>query len=685
MRAIKKIIIAVFVAILAANSFLPVTADTTSKNLNMVNVATYEPTRLDPQIATTQETNDMLNVMMEGLMRRHGSKVIPGMAYKYVVSKDGLTYTFYLRNALWSDGKKVKADDFVYAWKRALDPNSGSELAFTLYYIKNAAKYNQGQAAASQVGIKAINENTLQVVLEKPTPYFVDMTANIIYLPVRKDLVDKYGEHYFTELNLMVFNGPFKLDQWLKRYVTVVKNQAYWNKSKIKIDGIRYHIVDYGTDSTQAYLDGNLDVLNVTADNLAAIPKNEIKTYANGIVWYVQFNNQDKTGVFSNMYIRKALSLAIDRPVVIKESGVSFAAPALGLVAPEIIPGKSKSFRAEAGSLLRNNDVQAAKKALNTGLKQLKLKKLPKLTIMATSSNFPAKSADSIAKLWKKNLGIEVAVEKVDLMTFLSRGSDGKYQMSFTGWSHDYYDAMTYLELFSSNDGVRNAGYRSKVFGSLVSSINKEKDRLKRIDLLKQAEKKLVGDAVIAPVYFKYNKAAVKPYLKNVVIGAYQARYDFTFAEFVPGVKAFNTIYKVSIKTEPYWYTDTRNEFPFPGSDLVIKDSISHAIGVFYSYEEAGSAENMEQLYHTIAAVQESKDPAAVISEKTNTTINGFPAIRFRVTAVDGRDNLEKVFSYAIIGTATRIHVVELVTETNNYDSRKAELEKMFTSINVGQ
>ncbi|MDF2522164.1 MAG: extracellular solute-binding protein family 5, partial [Clostridia bacterium] len=216
MKNIRKYLILTLAAIIISSSML-VAADTGTnqnssiKSYKVINSTGFEPHTLDFQTSSSVAEVEVSSKVMEGLMRRNGQDIIPGIASRYEVSKDGLTYTFYLRDALWSDGKPVTAYDFAYAWKRALDPKVASEYAFLMYYIKNAELFNNGKIAESQLGIKVLNNKTLQVVLENPTPYFIDLTTTMTYMPAIKDLIDKYKEKYFNGSMPLVVNGPFKL------------------------------------------------------------------------------------------------------------------------------------------------------------------------------------------------------------------------------------------------------------------------------------------------------------------------------------------------------------------------------------------------------------------------------------------------------------------------------------------
>jgi oligopeptide transport system substrate-binding protein len=655
-----------------------------NKNLNIINVLGREPESLDPQIASSTAAIDVTSKIMEGLMRRSGKVVIPGIASSYEVSKDGLTYTFYLRDAVWTDGKPVTANDFAYAWQRALDPKTASIYAFSLYYIKNGEKYNSGKIAENQLGIKVINSKTLQVVLESPTPYFIDLTANMTYMPARKDVIEKYKDNYFDGAEHIVSNGPFKLTEWEHdNYITFVKNPTYWNEKMIKIDEIN-SCMYYGSieDIVQAYMNGNVDVLELTTYNGSVIPKNEITNSFSGDVWYMQFNNADKAGILSNLNIRKALTLSINRLEFLKNSNTIAAVPALSIVAPEIIPGKVKTFREEVGNLLKDNDTVAAKTALTLGLKQLKLTKMPKLSFLVESSPSAIAKADTLSKMWKKNLGIDVTVEIVQFKDKLQRTDNGAYQMALAGWGPDYYDALTYLEMFDSNAAPNNFGYMNVDFNNMIKSIKKETDKSKRIDLLKKAEKKIIDDYVVAPLYYKYSTIAYKPYIKNIVTSIVNSTFDFTNAELVPNGKTLrSTDTKFTMKVNPYWYEDTQGILKMVSANIAIYDSIQEAAGAVRIIDTGKAQADLDAYYNMLTQQLQSIYTITNLSEKMSMQINGFPAYKFELSAVV--EDIDVSLYYVIINVSGRLYSVEFWTEGINYEQRKPEFEKIIQSISI--
>jgi oligopeptide transport system substrate-binding protein len=683
-KKLKKsinIVIFVLIVILMSNTLILSADNSTNRNLNIINVSGTEPEGLDPQQITSEAAMNITNSLMEGLMRRSGKNIIPGMASRYEVSKDGLTYTFYLRDAVWTDGKPVTANDFAYGWQRALDPNTACDYAFIMYYIKNGEKYNMGKADKSQLGIKVINAKTLQVTLENPTPYFVDLTANVTYMPARQDILEKYKDKYFSGPQYIVSNGPFKLAEWEhEEYIAVVKNPSYWNSSKVKLDGIDTHF--YSESFVESYLNGNLDAIGLFTNNTSDIPKSEINSYFTGTVFYLQFNNSDKSKILSNVNIRKALTLSINRQEFLKQSNSIQSSPAFALVAPEIIPGKSKSFREEAGNLIKDNDLKAAKEALNLGLKQLKLKKLPAIKFTVDNTDLAVAKADALAAMWKKNLGIDIQVEPMEFKERLEAMYDGSYQIQLAGWGPDYNDALTYLEMFDSSVKPNSFGYQNADFNNLIKSIKKEINKSTRIDLLKKAEKKILDEYVVAPLYFRYDTVAIKPYVKNLALNAMGSRFDFTFTELIEGAKTLKTSdSKFSMKTNAYWFEDSDDVLGIRNAELVMIDSIEEAAGAVISTSVDSKLVDLEYVYNLLVSELQNTFPKSDFADKVNTKVSGFPAIKFRFNAEE--DGIKTSFSYVIISAPGKVYQVMLWSETETYEQRKSEFDKMIQSINI--
>lgn len=351
---------------------------TTPNGVINANLGT-EPPQMDPQLTSDATSMSIINSVFEGLMRYdQKSQVMPGIAESApTVSSDGLTYTFKLRDAKWSNGDPVTANDFAFAWKRALDPKTAAVYAYVLYPIKNAEAYNTKKITdPSQLGIKAIDSKTLQVTLERPDPIFPALTAMAAYMPLNEKFYNTVTTKYGADPDKMIYDGPFKVTGWKhSQNMTLEKNPTYWNKDAIKLNKINFVMVADQNTSLNMFKTKQLDIIAVPGQNIDELKKDGyvIKNYSDGSSWYFQFNCKDD--LLKNANIRKALTLAVNRKVYINNilkdpSNV----PATGYVS-DAMWGQNDTFRKEAGVLIKDNDVAGAKAALLKGMKELGLDK----------------------------------------------------------------------------------------------------------------------------------------------------------------------------------------------------------------------------------------------------------------------------------------------------------------------
>lgn len=343
-------------------------------NLNL----SSEPPQLDPQLSQDATSFQIQNAVFEGLIRMDkDNKPTPGMAKDWKVSDDGMKWTFNIRDdAKWSNGDPVTAHDFEYAWKRALDPETASPYSYILYPIKNAESYNtNGGATADEVGVKAVDDKTLEVELELPTPYFDTLTAFNTYMPCNEKFFKKQGGKYAAEAKNLIYNGPWVIDEWNhESKIVLKKNPNYWNKDAINIDTVNYVMIKDSNTSLNMFKTGELDITGVRGDQRESVKSegHEIYNFSDGSSWYLQFNTNNE--VLKNAKIRKALTYALERENYVKNILRNDSKVALGYV-PPVMPGKSGFFRDEVGDLFQDAQIEEAKKLLIEGIKELGLDK----------------------------------------------------------------------------------------------------------------------------------------------------------------------------------------------------------------------------------------------------------------------------------------------------------------------
>lgn len=485
-----------------------------------------QPGQLDPAMAEDEAMFSVMHTMFDGLVRLGpDGKVQPSIAQKIDVSDDRKTYTFHLREAKWSNGDPVTANDFEYAWKRVLDPETDSTYSYLLYSIKNAEQAKTGKLKLDEVGVKAIDAKTLRVELEQPTPYFTELTATPIFYPVNKK-VDEKNPGWFREAATHVGNGPFKLVSADKEKITVVKNDLYWDKAAVKLDKLEFDVIQ--DENTQLYMFDNYKsdwagapFGSLPVEALPALNYKEIlqtKPIA-GVYWY-KFNTEQAP--FTNAKIRKAFAYAMNRQAIddVLLDGVQI--PATGALPLTMNLKKDGYFK--------DNDQETAKKLLAEGMKELGMTKLPPITLSYNKSEHHGLIAETIQKQWKQTLGVDVTLNDEEWKVFLEDVKNGKYQIARTGWHADYNDPSNYLELFKEKDGSSNdTGWENKKYQELLNQSVTEKDPEKRKQLLAQAEAILMEEMPVAPVYFYTRHWVQDEKLKDVVMD-HQGVVDYKWA-----------------------------------------------------------------------------------------------------------------------------------------------------------
>lgn len=491
-----------------------------AKELNLVIAS--EPPSLHPQLATDSTSNAILQNVFEGLTTIKDGEVINAMAEDVKTSEDLLTYTFTLKDAKWSNGDAVTADDFAYAWKFALNPENASEYASILYPIKGAEAYNSGEGTEEDLGINVIDEKTLEVTLENPTPYFLELTAFKTYFPIHKATAEANETWYAEAGDTYITNGPFTLADWQHSgSITLKKNDNYWDAENVALDQVNISMVENEATASTMFDAGEIDFLGspfqtIGLDVIDRYKEEGILNIADFSAIYVyKFNT---TGEFtSNANIRKALTLAIDRQGLIDNVLKGEQSPALGMV-PKAVPG----FEEDRG-YFQDNDIEGAKAALEAGMKELGITDPSEISIGLSINTSEAHSAIAqyVQESWHSNLGIDVTIDNSEWQVYLDKVSNLDYDVARMGWIADYNDAYTFLEQYDSADnGNNDTGWENPKYAELLEKSIAETDADARIDLLKQAEAIAMEEFPLAPVYYYTNLSVKKDYVENMQVDA---------------------------------------------------------------------------------------------------------------------------------------------------------------------
>ncbi|MFD1989494.1 ABC transporter substrate-binding protein [Paenibacillus nicotianae] len=501
-----------------------------------------EPPTFDPAQAKDSQTNTALKLMYEGLTRMGADgNPVPGVAEKWDISEDGLKYTFHLRdNAQWSNGEPVTASDFAYAWERVLSPKTtpASEYAYQLYYIKNGQEFNEGKVKDfADVGVKVVDDKTLEVTLANPTPYWLGLTSFYTYYPVNKKNVEA-NPQWASKADTMITNGAFNLTTWTTgQELAWTKNAKYWDASSIKLNTITSSLVNSGATEFSSYQSGQLDYAGaptgeIPTDQIPAAKQQYPDQFqAKGIAstYYYLFNVKEKP--FNNLKIRQAFSMAINRQAIVDNVTLGGQIPAYGYVPPGI-KGNNEEFRTEYKDSYFTEDLAKAKQLLAEGMKEEGYTTLPEITLIYNSSEAHQKIALAIADMWKNNLGISVKTQNQEWSVFLDNRQSGNYQIARAGWSADYNDPMTFMDMWMTGNGNNDAKYSNPEYDKLLKDAQATQDNAKRMDDMSKAEKILVqDDMAMMPIYYYTSVSLVKPNLKGIVLD-FSGAIDFTRAYF---------------------------------------------------------------------------------------------------------------------------------------------------------
>ena len=480
---------------------------------------------MDLSKATDTISFDMLNNSMEGLYRLgKNSKVEPGIAKATKISKNGLVYTFTLRDTdKWSDGKKVTPKDFVYSWRRTVDPKTASQYSYLFDGIKNANEIVNGKKPASSLGIKATGKNKLTVTLTKKIPYFNLLMGFPSFFPQQKATVDKYGSKYGTSSKYMTYNGPFKMGGWtgsnLKWKMT--KNSNYWDKKKVKLNQINFQVNKSTTTSYNLYQSHKLDQTGLSAEqakNLAG--KTGYRVLPQALTAYLEFNQTKKE--FQNKKIRQALSYAIDREKLVKKIVGNGAEVSKGVVSSNLAEYKGKDFADQAATTAGVTYNKAkAKKLFDQGLAEIGESKLS-FTLLSSDTDESKDLSGYIQSQLEQNLGsskINVSVQTVPFKTRLSRATDGNFDVVMSNWIADYSDPITFLALFTSENTYNDGNWKNPEYDKLIdaSQNGDAGNKTKRWNDMIKASKILSEDQGIAPIYQSNDPVMISPKVKGLI------------------------------------------------------------------------------------------------------------------------------------------------------------------------
>jgi oligopeptide transport system substrate-binding protein len=471
-----------------------------------------EPLTLDPQKAEQVPEAVVVGDLMVGLTTEGADgSVLPGMAERWETSPDGRVWTFHLRRALWSDGVPVTARDFVFAYRRVLDPHTAAPYAYLLYLLKNGQAANTGKAPLETVGVRAPDDRTLELTLEHPAPYLPMLLKHVAWYPAPEHAVRQYGDGWVAP-GRYVSNGPYRLTGWrLGDHVTVEKNPRFFDAAHVCVDRINYYPASDYVAAERRVATGELDVTSFFQSNRLDHIRQTLPGYARPHLWlmttYLTFNTHDP-GLFRDRRVRRALSEAIDREFIARKLLRAGQVPAYGFVPPGIAGGRSGAAPAWARLSFAERQAQARALLAQAGYGP---SRPLKITLSSTTSPETGLLAEAIQADWLA-IGVHADITQSEGQILLADLRRRNFQVALASWAADYNDPLTFLAILKSDTGAQNYGdYGSPVFDGLLDAADREPDANRRAELLARAEQVLADDEGASPLYYSVSRSLVNP------------------------------------------------------------------------------------------------------------------------------------------------------------------------------
>jgi oligopeptide transport system substrate-binding protein len=477
-----------------------------------------EPASLDPHLLNAYTDMRIAMAVFEGLtvLDEKTATALPGAAERWEVSADGLTYTFHLRpTGKWSNGERVTAGDFAYAFRRLLTPALGATYAYMLWPIKNAEAFNTGKLTDfSAVGIQVVDDLTLRLTLERPTPYLPALATHSTWFPVPRGTVERFGrmdarDTVWTRPGNLVGNGPYVLAEWKPNsHVTVTRNVHYWGNADNRIERVQFFPIEKADAEERSFRAGQLHVT-------ASLPASKIPVYRRQSPELLRIEPELSTLYFNfnvtkppldNPKVRRALALAVDRAAISARIYEGASQPA-----PTLVPPGCAGYTPPPG---QRHDFAAARAQLaEAGFPEGR--GLPVLPFQVGNDDKGPRIAEAIQAMWLKELGVKVTIEQLEQKTLFQNQQSLTHMVGALGWHADYADPYTFLEIFRGGNGNNWSGWASKDYDALLDEAGRTVDPARRFALLQRAEAILLEEAPLITVVFRARTFALHPAVKN--------------------------------------------------------------------------------------------------------------------------------------------------------------------------
>jgi oligopeptide transport system substrate-binding protein len=487
-----------------------------------------EPEWLDPNKCADGNGGEILWNTFAGLVQAHPATLepLPEIATHWDISADGRTYTFHLRPSEWSDGRPLTAHDFVYSFRRLVDPATASKYATNGHIFRGGAAISRGEAAPETLAARAIDDLTLEVTLENPIPYFLNFLTFYSFMPIPRHLLEDLATRgidpeLWIRPEHVVSNGPFRMTEWkFRQRMVFEKNPRYWDEANVRLERVRLAMVESYTTALNMYAAGEFDWPGSNT-SLPAEFMDELARYRDFhrhpylAVYYYWINTQAPP--LDDPLVRRALSLAIDR-----EALVSHVARGGQIPSASLVPDGLAGYR---GLSLPLFDPERARQLLReAGYEQPE--DLPPVTLMYNTSEGHKQVAEAIQQMWKKELGIRVELENQEWKVFLANAEQMNFQVCRMGWTGDYADPFTFLELLTTACGNNHSNWSSPEYDALLQAANRESDPATRLERLREAEALALAAQPLIPLYVYTRSQLIKPYVRGIE-GNHQDRHPW--------------------------------------------------------------------------------------------------------------------------------------------------------------
>ena len=526
----------------------PTGGEATGEFVININIAS-EPQTIDPALNTAVDGAVMLQHMFEGLMRwndsgvetpgsdgqLHNAEIGPGQAESYdrVINDDGTaTYTFHLRDGItWSDGQPVTASDFVFAWQRLVDPETAADYSYMIGDVVNANAIINGEMDPSELGVSAPDDKTFVVTLNNDIPYFLEICAFPACFPVREDVVSNAEWTYSPDT--YISNGPYVMSERVTNsHISMVPNEHYWDFESLGPDTITFHMMDDANAMISGYRSGDLDYIeNMPVDEIPTLlASGELKIVDYLSTYYVCFQNQLEP--FDDPRVREAFTLAIDRTYLVNNISQTGEIEAGAYVPNGVYDAEGatgQTFREVGGDYYAPTDAdyeanceRARQLLADAGYPNGK--GFPVVEYLYNTDDRHQAVAEALQNMWQTELGVQVTLRNEEWNSFLETRKQGDYSIARNGWTADYNDPMSFLDMFLTGGGNNDAKYENPEYDALIAQAKAETDATTRWQLLHDAEDMLMGDWAVAPLFYYTHKFM----MNDDIQGAYYSPLGYT-------------------------------------------------------------------------------------------------------------------------------------------------------------